>query len=182
MAYVKASGSTVEKYPYSIGLLRKDNPNTSFPRTPSDAVLAEWSVYPVVVAANPAYNADTQQVVTASEPTLVDGVWTLTKRVENLTQEDLDAKAKALMGTYSAEVQKLLDLTAKERGYDNIISMTSYANSTNTKWSAEAAEAIAWRDACWNEALVQMGKYTVTGVKITVEDFIAAMPTPNWPA
>jgi len=33
---------SVEQYPYTIGNLRRDNPNTSFPKRPSDAMLAEW--------------------------------------------------------------------------------------------------------------------------------------------
>jgi len=182
MSYIKASGSTVEKYPYSIGLLRKDNPSTSFPKRMSDEALAGWGVYPVTVADDPAYDEMTQRIVPASTPTLVSGAWILSKTVEPLSQEEIDAKAKALMDSYSAAVQNLLDSTAREKGYDNIISMTSYANSSNTKWAAEAAEAISWRDACWNESLVQMGNYLATGNKPSMEDFLAAMPTPNWPA
>ena len=44
--YVKANNGVAEIYPYSIGLLRKDNPNTSFPKNPSDELLAEWGVFP----------------------------------------------------------------------------------------------------------------------------------------
>lgn len=46
--YVKINNQTVEKYPYSIGNLRKDNPQTSFPKNPSDTILAEWGVFPVI--------------------------------------------------------------------------------------------------------------------------------------
>ena len=78
-------------------------------------------------------------------------------------------------------VQQLLDTTAQAKGYDNIMSMVSYVNSTKPKWAAEAAVANQWRDDCWNEALVQLGKYLATGVKPTEAEFLAAMPTPNWP-
>jgi hypothetical protein len=44
--YVFAPNQTVEIFPYSIGDLRRDNPNTSYPRNPSDAVLAEWNRLP----------------------------------------------------------------------------------------------------------------------------------------
>jgi len=179
--YVKASNGQVEKYPYSIGLLRKENPNTSFPKKLSDEALASWGVYPVTEAADPAYNPDTQRVVTATTPVHVSGAWILSKTVEPLSQEEQEAKAKALMDSYSAAVQNLLDSTAKEKGYDNIISMTSYANSGNAKWANEATAAITWRDACWNESLVQMGNYLATGNKPSMEDFLAAMPTPVWP-
>jgi len=140
-----------------------------------------WGVYPVTEAADPAYNPDTQRVVKATTPVQVSGAWILPKTVEPLSQEEQEAKAKALMDSYSAAVQNLLDSTAKEKGYDNIISMTSYVNSGNAKWANEAAAAITWRDACWNESLVQMGNYLSTGNKPSMEDFIAAMPTPVWP-
>jgi hypothetical protein len=45
--YVLINNGQVKTYPYSIDLLRKDNPQTSFPEIPSDERLAEWSVYPV---------------------------------------------------------------------------------------------------------------------------------------
>jgi len=181
MSYIKASNGQVEKYPYSIGMLRKDNPSTSFPKRMPDEALASWGVYPVTVATDPAYDEMTQRIVTASAPTFVSGAWILSKTVEPLSKKEREAKAKALMDSYSEAVQNLLDSTAKEKGYDNIISMTSYANSGNAKWANEAAVAITWRDACWNESLVQMGNFLATGNKPSMEDFLAAMPTPVWP-
>jgi len=92
MSYIKASGSTVEKYPYSIGLLRKDNPNTSFPKRMSDQQLASWNVYPVVTEDDPAHDSATQYVQSASQPTLVNGVWTLAKTVVDYTAQELADK------------------------------------------------------------------------------------------
>ena len=34
----------VEKYPYSIGQLRKDNPQVSFPKNPGDELMASFNV------------------------------------------------------------------------------------------------------------------------------------------
>jgi len=64
MKYVKASNNIVDKFPYSINSLKKDNPQTSFPKNPSNATLAEWDVFPVVsTSANydPATQIATQQ-------------------------------------------------------------------------------------------------------------------------
>lgn len=44
---IKTSNAVIEKYPYSIGELRRDNPQTSFPAKPTDALLAEYGVFPV---------------------------------------------------------------------------------------------------------------------------------------
>jgi hypothetical protein len=57
--YVKINNQTVEKYPYSIGNLRKDNPQTSFPKNPSNDTLAEWNVFPVV-STSASYDSATQ--------------------------------------------------------------------------------------------------------------------------
>jgi len=91
------------------------------------------------------------------------------------------ARAAALVREYEKAVQQLLDSTARSKGYDSIISMTSYVNSGNAKWAGEATAAITWRDACWNESLVQMGTYLATGKLPSKGDFLAAMPTPVWP-
>ena len=73
--YVKASNGVVEKFPYSIGQLRKDNPEVSFPKTPSEQLLAEWSVFPVTPTDRPSFNEATEDCILAS-PVLVDGAWT----------------------------------------------------------------------------------------------------------
>jgi len=62
--YAKINNQIVEKFPYSIGDLRKDNPQTSFPKNPSNVTLAEWGVFPVVYTSasyDPATQIATQQ-------------------------------------------------------------------------------------------------------------------------
>ena len=46
--YVLALNQTVQKFPYSIGDLKSDNPQTSFPANPTEATLASFNVFPVV--------------------------------------------------------------------------------------------------------------------------------------
>jgi hypothetical protein len=85
--YVKVTNGAVETYPYSIGQLRKDNPNVSFPKNPSDQTLAEWGVYPVVSTAEPSYNAATQRLVWGT-PVLTNGQWTHTWQTVALSTEE----------------------------------------------------------------------------------------------
>ena len=89
--YVKVSNGAVEQYPYTLGNLRRDNPNTSFPKTPSDEMLADWSVYPVTIADVPSVNDRTQKAIQDTSPTLVDGSWTLGWTVESKTTEEVQA-------------------------------------------------------------------------------------------
>jgi len=86
--YVLAPNQTVEIFPYSIGALRRDNPNTSFPRNPSDAVLADWSVFPVVEQSPPEYNPANQNL-NQLNPTLVDGQWLQTWQVTAASAEEI---------------------------------------------------------------------------------------------
>lgn len=51
--YAKLNNGAIEKYPYTIGDLRKDNPNTSFPSFISDGILAENQIVHVVVTGAP---------------------------------------------------------------------------------------------------------------------------------
>lgn len=76
---------------YTIGQLRKDNPSTSFPRTITEEILAEYEVYPAVHGAMPSYDEATQRVTQNAAATEVDGVWTYGYTVEALTDEEVAA-------------------------------------------------------------------------------------------
>ena len=92
--YVLAPNQTVEIFPYSIGALRRDNPGTSYPRNPSDAVLASWNVFPVVDKPAPSHNAITQNC-NQLNPTLVDGKWEMTWAVTNATPEQIAERIRS---------------------------------------------------------------------------------------
>jgi len=72
---------------YSIGQLRRDNPNTSFPKSPNDALLADWDVYPYTVQDQPTVDYMTQ-TLTPAALAQVSGAWTQGWEVSNLPTED----------------------------------------------------------------------------------------------
>jgi len=72
---------------YSIGQLRRDNPNTSFPKSPSDALLADWGVYPYTVQDQPTVDYMTQTLKPTSLAE-VNGAWTQGWEVINMSVED----------------------------------------------------------------------------------------------
>ena len=74
---------------YTIGRLRRDNPNTSFPKIISEARLAFYNVYPVVEADEPSYDERTQTVHRNADPTLIDGVWTYGWTVSDKSAEEI---------------------------------------------------------------------------------------------
>ena len=85
MPHLKITNGQPETY--SIGQLRRDNPNTSFPKVPSDALLAEWGVYPYTMQDQPVYDYLTQ---TLKQTALaeVNGAWTQGWEVTDLPTED----------------------------------------------------------------------------------------------
>jgi hypothetical protein len=89
--FVLAPNQTVETFPYSIGDLRRDNPNTSFPRNPSEASLADWNVFPVVDRPEPTYDAATQNCVQI-DPTLENGEWVMTWQVSDASSDEIAAR------------------------------------------------------------------------------------------
>lgn len=85
--YVKVNNQVVEKYPYTIGNLRKDNPNVSFPKILSNEVLREFGVFEVAITEKPSFNATTQKAEQAN-PVNVNGQWQQVWVIKSLTEEE----------------------------------------------------------------------------------------------
>jgi hypothetical protein len=83
---------------------------------------------------------------------------------------------------YSAAVQAHIDATARGRGYDSGVSLASYVASTITSWAAEAAAFVAWRDAVWAYAYMELAKVrNAERSQPTVAELVAELPTITWP-
>ncbi len=91
--YVKVSNGTITEYPYSVGQLIADNPNTSFPENPSPALLEEWGVFPVTPV--PLNIVDTNKRITEGTPVFDNG-WKQTWIIEDLDQAEIDSKNQQL--------------------------------------------------------------------------------------
>ena len=109
MLYLKAIDNVVEQYPYSLGQLRKDNSNTSFPKQPSLAGLAEFDVYPVTEV-TPTL-ADGEKLVKVWTPTLVSGEWILPHQAVAKTEEDLATESDVAWANLREQRDKLLSET-----------------------------------------------------------------------
>ena len=87
--YIKTTNGNVDTYPYNVGQLRRDNPNTSFPKKVPDELLAEWGVYPVTGEDQPTYVERTQVCTRNAQPVLTNGVWTVGWTITEKTQEEV---------------------------------------------------------------------------------------------
>lgn len=83
---------------------------------------------------------------------------------------------------FTAAISAHLDATVHARGYDNILSCASYANSSNAMFKAEALVAIAWRDAVWAYCYAELAKVQA-GTRVVPASgaaFIAELPVLAW--
>jgi len=116
--YIKTVNGEFEKF-YSVSQLRKDNPKTSFPENVSDAMLAEYGVYPVTRTDPPSFDSETQ-MVSQGIPALVGGVWTQTWELVELTEEQLAERtaqrreAAKQRRVESESLEQALNLIAEE--------------------------------------------------------------------
>ena len=89
--------------------------------------------------------------------------------------------AEEIQAQLTAAVQAYMDSTAQTRGYDNIHTACSYANSTDHIFAAEGQACLQWRDKVWRKcydilAEVQAGSRDIP----TVEELIEELPVLEW--
>ena len=75
--FVKTKDGQLDRYPYTVGDLRRDNPQTSFPKNVPTDMLADYGVYPVARAAVPQFDSLVQSLVAHATPTEDAGQWVL---------------------------------------------------------------------------------------------------------
>jgi hypothetical protein len=106
--FVKATNGEIVKYPYSVGALRRDNPNVSFPKVIPDEVLAEHGVYEVKSLPAPDHDPATHFVEYAPVPTFVGGAWVYAPSVRPLSAEQIAERTASRASAIRLERDRLL--------------------------------------------------------------------------
>lgn len=98
--YAKIIDNIVIEYPYGPDVLRRDNPQTSFPEQLSEELLAEWNIFTVESRNPPQFNYITENCNRVT-PTLDNGVWVETWEVTNASADEtnlrLEEKANGII-------------------------------------------------------------------------------------
>lgn len=109
--YLKLTNDIPENY--TIGQLRRDNPNTSFPNTISNEILASFDVYPYTHDEIPSINDKTQKIVDGDFIQDENGNWSKIWNIINKTQEEIDLWIE----TKSNEIRNQRNLLLSETDY-----------------------------------------------------------------
>tara|TARA_R110000868_G_scaffold294200_1_gene554851 strand:+ start:5449 stop:5895 length:447 start_codon:yes stop_codon:yes gene_type:complete len=143
--YVKVTDGNGERY--SVSQLRKDQPNTSFPANPSDELLANFNVYPLVEA-NPNVGAN-QKKVHSWTPELIDSVWTLNHQAVDMSVSEIAARDAVTAANVREARDKLLaevdwtgasdltmssDMTAYRQALRDIPAHEDFPNLADSDW------------------------------------------------
>lgn len=125
--YVKAENGKAVAYPYSIGQLRRDNPNTSFPKSIPDETLAAYGVHSVAVLDASPVDAATHRIVQDASPSLVNGQWQIGWSVVSLTADEIAEKANEAGNAVRSQRDRLLSSCDWTQVADAPVNKTAWA-------------------------------------------------------
>jgi len=122
--YAKLNNGQVEKYPYTIGQLRKDHHNVSFPKAMTDDVLAQFNMVKVAPTERPAEDHTKNFTVTAAQ---VGGAWVEKWVSTNATQDEITQRTTDKAAQVRAERDALLAATDYTQLADAPVDATAWA-------------------------------------------------------
>ena len=133
-----------------------------------------------------ALSSEEVELADGYELKVTDGVLTQEPSAETLLSvgvtttevEDVPTQAEVI-ARYTQQVQNYLDTTAQERGYDGILSLCTYATSSNTTFAEEGQAGVIWRDAVWTKCYEILAGVQA-GTREAPTDIIGELPVMNW--
>jgi hypothetical protein len=130
---------------YTIGQLRRDNPQVSFPKSIPDDTLAEYDVYPLTPTDRP--QVDHTKNVAEATPQQIDGVWTQAWAVTDAASDEIAertvAQAAAIRADRNARLAacdwtQLADAPVNSLGWANYRqALRDVTAQTGFPWSVE---------------------------------------------
>jgi len=107
--YIKLTNGEPEIY--TIGKLRRDNKNVSFPKTISNEILARFDVYPYIQQEQPTYDKKTQKLKDGGFVQDESGNWTKIWNVVEKTQTEIAEWIEVKANSIRSQRNQLLSET-----------------------------------------------------------------------
>ena len=124
--FAKIVDGVVEKCPYSVPKdLKREYPQTSFPKDTSNINLADYNVYSVTTASVPEFNRDSEHV--EWEVQLVDNVWT---QVWTVSQQPINEA--------SSNIRRKRDILLEESDWTQLPDVSQSRSYTCWIWNCRS--------------------------------------------
>jgi hypothetical protein len=148
------------KYPYNVGLLRKDNPNTSFPKVIPEARLNDFNVFKIVEV-KPSHES-WQVLQKPDTPVYQNGQWELVYTVADKTLEQLESENTRLL-----EERKRVIRQEAEAAYEQPVTLPD-----GSVWNGGMSSALSIDGAvrmAENAGLAQVSLYDTNNTEHVVD-------------
>lgn len=159
-------------------------PNVSFPIGRLQESFADLDIYYVYVDPEPSVDFFHKAVQHSPVYDLETNCWKATWSIEEQvrTPEEIHSEQTRILTQLTEAIQEFLDTKVRERNYDGILSLCTYAASTIEKFRLEGQAGVNWRDSCWATAYHIMDE-VLTGQRPipTVEELLSELPKLVWP-
>lgn len=109
--FAKITNGKLDRFPYTAGDLRRDNPNTSFPKNISADTMLSHGMVEVTQKPAPLHDSTTQYVEFGPVPELENGAWVLQPRICQLSQDQLTDRRESAANAVRGERDALLAAT-----------------------------------------------------------------------
>lgn len=106
--YAKINNGQLQKYPYTMGMLRKDHSNVSFPKVMTDEIFAQFGVVRVTPTPRPEYDHTKEFNVTAEQ---VNGAWVEKWVATDVSAEEIAQRTENQAASVRAERDQKLNAT-----------------------------------------------------------------------
>jgi hypothetical protein len=123
--YAKLNNGQLQKYPYTMGMLRKDHHNVSFPKNISDEDLARFSVVRVASTPHPEPDHTKDFVVTAEQ---VGGSWVEKWVATDVSAEEIERRTETQADNVRADRNRKIWRSDWTQGKD-------IADDVSTAWA-----------------------------------------------
>lgn len=185
------------EYPISVGEFKERHPQVMFPVQINFAAYGYDVVFPAPPPAAPSILKRYSEIapVLTTKGTW-EQAWELVDVYADIpggatkAQQEADAVAAATLAatnlfiaSVTSAVQDSLDVFARTRNYDGILSACTYASSTVASFKAEGQYCVDARDAAWNSLYTLMAQVQAgtAPMPTSVAAVLATLPVLTWP-